>query len=245
MNPVKILIVEDEAIIAMDLQMRLEKDGYDVVGVVDNNEEAVEVFHTTKPDIVLMDINIGGKDGIETAVALMQIKIIPVIFLTAFGQPEFVDRAKQIKPSAYLVKPYNYDSLRTSIEVALHNFASAVDNKTLIEKGREPILQFSNTFFIKQNYRFVKVEMDELLYVESDNNYISLHTRDQKFVLKLSLNYLAERLQLSFLVRVHRSYMVNLGKIDAFTDDEIRVGTHVIPLGRNYKEQFLKSFNFL
>jgi two-component system, response regulator PdtaR len=250
---IKLMIVEDEAIVAMDLSMRLQKEGYEVVGMADNSEEALQLFQEAEPDLVLMDININGsKDGIETAKAIKQIRDVPLIFLTAFSQAEYVDRAKKANPSAYLVKPFNNDSLYTSIEIALHNFALLKQTQPAPPKERdnsdvskEPLLFFNQYFFVKDNYRFTKIAVSDLLYVRADNNYIILVTRDKKITIRISLQAFADTISHQHLVRVHRGYIVNLQNIDSFNDEEIIMGKHEIPIGRTYKDDFLKSFNYL
>src|SRR5688572_19428344 len=99
-DQVKIMIVEDETIVALDLSMRLQKEGYEVIGIASNSDDAIELFTGHKPDLVLMDINIKGKkDGIETARELKKIQEVPLIFLTASSQNEYVARAKAVNPS--------------------------------------------------------------------------------------------------------------------------------------------------
>lgn len=252
-DKVKILIVEDESIVALDLSMRLQKEGYEVAGIATNSDDAMGLFTGQKPDLVLMDINIkGAKDGIETAAALKKIQDVPLIFLTAFSQSDYVNRAKAVNPSAYLVKPFNNDSLHTSIQIAIHNFAilskpadpkPPVDTKE--ETSKEALLFFNNYFFVKHNYRFNKFSIDELLYAESDNNYIKLVTTNKKIVLRVSLQYLAEKFNHPALVRVHRGFIVNIKNIDSFNEEEIVIGPYQIPIGRNYKDDFLKSFKYL
>jgi two-component system, response regulator PdtaR len=251
---VKILIVEDESIVAMDLAMRLQKAGYEVVGMADNSDEALTLFKEEEPDLVLMDININGpKDGIETAKLLKKVREVPLIFLTAFSQSEYVNRAKEANPSAYLVKPFNNDSLYTSIEIAIHNFAllkpaEPVESAKALsaeEASREPLLFFNNYFFVKNNALFSKIAVADLLYVESDNNYIRLITRDKKFSLRITLQTFADTIKHQHLVRVHRSFMVNLQNIDSFSDEEIKIGKFDIPIGRTYKDDFLKGFKYL
>jgi two-component system, response regulator PdtaR len=85
----------------------------------------------------------------------------------------------------------------------------------------------------------------DLLYVESDNNYISLVTRDKKITLRISLQNFPDTIKHQHLVRVHRSFMVNLQNIDGFGDEEIKIGKTAIPIGRTYKNDFLKSFKYL
>ncbi len=251
---VKIMIVEDESIVAMDLAMRLQKAGYEVVGMADNSEDALMLFKDEAPDLVLMDINIIGQiDGIETAKLLKKIHDVPLIFLTAYSQSEYVNRAKEANPSAYLVKPFNSDSLYTSIEIAIHNFAllkpavSVEPAKQLSAEdvSREPLLFFNNYFFVKNNAQFTKIAVTDLLYVESDNNYINLITRDRKITLRITLQTFADTIRHQHLVRVHRSFIVNLQNIDGFNDEEIKIGKSAIPIGRTYKDDFLKGFKYL
>lgn len=252
-DKVKIMIVEDESIVALDLSMRLQKEGYDIAGIASNSDDAIDIFTGQKPDLVLMDINIKGhKDGIETAAALKKIQDVPLIFLTAFSQSEYVTRAKAVNPSAYLVKPFNNDSLHTSIQIAIHNFAvlsKPTDPKPTAEgkeeTGKESLLFFNNYFFVKHNYRFNKFSIDELLFAESDNNYIKLVTTNKKITLRVSLQYIAEKFNHPALVRVHRGFIVNIKNIDSFNEEEIIIGAYQIPIGRNYKDDFLKSFRYL
>src|SRR5262245_42183476 len=123
---IKVMIVEDESIVAMDLAAGLEHDGFTVAGIADNFEDAVQLFSDNQVDILLMDINIhGSKDGWETAAALMKINHVPLIYLTAFTDAATVERVKHTHPAAFLTKPYNIDNVRIAIDLALHNFAEA------------------------------------------------------------------------------------------------------------------------
>ena len=97
--------------------------------------------------------------------------------------------------------------------------------------------------FIKQNYRFVKFKLAEVLFAEADNNYVSIHTANQKFALRLSLSDLLERLRFPRLIRIHRSYAINLDEISSFDDQLIKIGQHEIPIGRNYRQDFMDHFN--
>lgn len=254
-QPVKIMIVEDEGIVAMDLAMRLRNEGYEVTGMASDSDEAMTLFSSSQPDLVLMDININGsKDGIETAKQIKRMQEVPVIFLTAFSQSEYVNRAKEVNPAGYLVKPFNTESLFTSIQIAIHNFAlvknaipapGSAPAANFDESNKEPVLFFNNYFFVKNNYRFVKVALADFLFAESDNNYIHLITRQQKITLRISLQAFAESIHHQFLVRVHRGYVVNIQNVDSFSEESLMIGKHKIPVGRTYKDDFLKSFNYL
>lgn len=119
----RILIVEDEAIIALGIQEDLEKLGYQVVGSAYDGEEALEMVQVQQPDLVLMDINLRGMlDGIETALLINKSRSTPVIFVTAMVDDETVQRAKPCEPYGYIIKPIRQDDLRTTIEHALYKY---------------------------------------------------------------------------------------------------------------------------
>ena len=120
-----ILIVEDEQIVAIDIQSNLERLGYRVVGAAASGDEACRMAASLEPDLVLMDVRIHGPiDGIETARRIRESREAPVIFLTAYSDVETLERAKQIEPYGYLVKPFAERDLQAAIEVALHKRAA-------------------------------------------------------------------------------------------------------------------------
>ncbi|WP_234733684.1 response regulator [Tellurirhabdus bombi] len=246
---IHILIIEDEGILAMELSDSLEEEGYYVVGVASNGRKAFDIFRRQHVDLLLCDITLKGDwDGIETVQHLTAERPVPVIYLTALSDRETLNRAKQTYPAAYVNKPYQLASLRTAIELAIHNFTQRKKPATPspTERNhldRETILQINDYVFIKQNYQFVKVNLTDLLYLEADNVYTSLITTDRKYVLRQTLSGILERVQQPGLVRVHRSYAVNINKVESFNETEIVIGTQQIPMSRSYKESFLQQFN--
>jgi len=120
MNTARILVVEDERIIAMTLEHMLEELGYTVPGLTDRGEAAVEQVHALKPDLVLMDIHLAGRmDGIETAAVIRERYRVPVVFLTAFAEDETLSRAQGTLPYGYIVKPCEARDLHATIQMAL------------------------------------------------------------------------------------------------------------------------------
>ena len=117
----KILVVEDEAVISLRLKKRLAKMGYDVPAIAYSGEDAVEKARRFKPDLVLMDVMIPDKvDGIEAAKIMKAELNIPVIFLTAFSEDKIIERAKQVEPFGYLLKPFQDREIKAAVEVALY-----------------------------------------------------------------------------------------------------------------------------
>ncbi|OQP47199.1 DNA-binding response regulator [Niastella yeongjuensis] len=256
---VNILIVEDESIVALDLASGLEHDGYNIAGIADNAVEALQLFNENDVDIILMDVNIiGEKDGIDTAAEILKQKAVPIIYLTAFTDAVTIERIKQTHPAAFLSKPYNLTNVRIAIDLAVNNFAVSREqqstgkiipldkdgNRSTSSPEKEMILRIQDHIFVKHNYAFVKLKLSDLLYIEADNNYTSIITSEKKFLLRLSLIQLLEKINYKALVRIHRSYAVNINTIQSFNEQEVEINQQHLPIGRNYKEEFLKQFDF-
>jgi DNA-binding response OmpR family regulator len=124
MKPGRILLVEDERIIAMDVKARLEARGYEVCEMVAAGEDAIRAARMSRPDIVLMDIFLeGDMDGTEAAARIRSELGTPVIFLSAFTDPETLRRAMEADPFGYFIKPFDEKSVHLGIEVALRRHA--------------------------------------------------------------------------------------------------------------------------
>ena len=121
----KVLIVEDENLIAMDLGEQLRELGYEVSGISDTAEKAILLAASQRPDLILMDIRLrDGGDGIEAAQTVRAEMDIPVVFVTAHYDDETLGRAKLAEPFGYIVKPFCSANIRAAIEVALHKHAT-------------------------------------------------------------------------------------------------------------------------
>lgn len=131
-TPARILLVEDEAIIALDLKQRLESLGYEVTGIAATGEDALALAAATAPTLVFMDITIQGPiDGIETAKILNGRADIPIVFLTAHADTGTIDRARTARPYGYLVKPFDERELATTIEMAVYRHRSEAEARLL------------------------------------------------------------------------------------------------------------------
>lgn len=255
---VRILIVEDEGIVSLSLEDTLTNEGYHVVAVADSGKEALEIVKNQVIDLVLLDIQINGEwDGIETARQISAVKDIPFIYLTAFSDSETLARAKETVPAAYLLKPYQAKNMLITIDLALNNFAfrkvpmakvlPLASAKKTPDAGeqKEAILYYNDAVFIKQNYRFIKVNLDYICHLEAEGNHTAIFTPDKKYVIRHALNTMLEKLNQQAFIRVHRSYAVNIRHIDTFNDNTICIGRYEIPIGRAYKETFFRHFDFL
>ena len=121
--PKRVIIAEDEALIRLDLAEMLAEEGFEVVGQAVDGEQAVEMATELRPDLVIMDVKMPKKDGIEAAGEIVAEQIAPVVILTAFSQRELIERARDAGAMAYLVKPFNITDLIPAIEVAVSRFS--------------------------------------------------------------------------------------------------------------------------
>ncbi|MGI6798438.1 ANTAR domain-containing response regulator [Gordonia sihwensis] len=118
----RVVVAEDDSLIRMDLIEMLRDEGYDVVGEAPNGQVAVDLAEQLRPDVVIMDVKMPVRDGIDAASEIARKRIAPVVMLTAFSQREFVERARDAGAMAYLVKPFNQADLVPAIEVALSRY---------------------------------------------------------------------------------------------------------------------------
>ncbi|OYT68763.1 MAG: response regulator [Armatimonadetes bacterium JP3_11] len=122
MNPYRVLIVDDEPVIRLDLKAMLEAMGHTVVGEADNGEDALQLARTLKPDLVIADIMMPEMDGIELARRLARERIAPVLVLTAYSEPEMIMGADRAGVLGYLVKPFREADLAPAIQVAVSRY---------------------------------------------------------------------------------------------------------------------------
>ena len=168
MERTRVIIADDESIVRMDLREMLGNLGYLVIGDVGDGQSAVNLARELKPDVILMDIKMPNMDGIEAAKILTEEQIAPVVLLTAYGQKELVDRAKEAGVVGYLVKPFREADLLPAIEVALTRFnefkavrqevedlQNALETRKLVERAKGILM---DTQGMDENEAFRKIQ---------------------------------------------------------------------------------------
>ena len=123
----RVLVAEDEALIRLDLAEMLKEEGYEVVGQASDGQEAVELAESLQPDLVIMDVKMPRRDGIDAASEIAAKRIAPIVILTAFSQRDLVERARDAGAMAYLVKPFSITDLIPAIEVAVSRFSEITE----------------------------------------------------------------------------------------------------------------------
>lgn len=244
MAKIKILIVEDEPIIAADLERQLRKMDYEVLTSVESGEEAIEIAKNDSPDLILMDVQLEGDlDGVDTAHQISKICDATIIFLTSNTDERTFSRARLTNPHAFLSKPFRKHDLKHSIELAISNMPHLSEGEQP-EEDPDP-LWMNDRIFIKSKNWMVKIQMDDLLWIEADSCYCTLKTTEKDYTIVSTLKKFSQQIPNKELLRVHRSYIVNLTKVDKISDTHLSIGKTVIPIGRSYKETVFKLFQRL
>jgi DNA-binding LytR/AlgR family response regulator len=246
MNPIiKLLIVEDDMIIAAKISMQLTTLGYEVTGIIPRGEEAIRHVEDNKPDIVLLDINLKGTlDGIETAKEMLKMGEIPIIYVTANTDEATFNRAKETRPYAFISKPINNRDLQRAIELTV----SRIAEKTAAIKAKEmddvptdemPFI-LSDRIFVKHKEKMVKIVIADILYIEAERNYCRIFTKNKEYLLSTTLKIMEEKLPARQFVRVHRSFVVNLSQVDEVSESHVIINQKAVPLSNSLREDLLK-----
>lgn len=195
MSKVKILVVEDEIIIADNICDALNDLGYQALQPAINYTEAIAIIEEEKPDIAILDIQLSGKKtGIDIAKTIRKKYNFPFIFLTSNSDAFTINQAKEVMPPAYLIKPFSKEELFSSIEIALHNFSNKIGE--ILESN----LIIKDSIFIKDKGYYTKVHFDDILYLKSAHVYIEIILYNtQKYVVRTSLNDILNNLNTSFV----------------------------------------------
>ena len=255
MSQIKILIVEDELIIAEDMRELLEGMGYKVPYIAMNTREAIEGIKKHEPDLLIIDIMMGGKAaGIELARYVRSNHELPFIFCTSHADKATVEEAKTSRPNGYLVKPFNASELYSSVEIALVNYSETLEGKVKDARSPERMLErekkqnnllVKDGLFVRKGQMFEKVSFADILWLEPDGNYTNIVTDSSRYVVRSSLKDFQDHLPASSFFRIHRSYVINLAHVQAIDLQQVKIADKFIPLGRVYRDELINRLNLL
>ena len=241
----RLFAVEDEQIHQLNLQILSEQLGYDLIDVVEDPFVALERIKEEKPDLLLLDVRLDAEeDGIQLAQRVNDIEPIPMIFVTSDQNDETFERAKEVRPSAFLKKPIDAPALRNAIELAVRNF-KADQERLAAENTSKSTL--TDSFYIKIGNKLRKIRLEDIDYVEVQEKFCSLVIAQREIHIKMPLKDLLQKLPEESFAQVHRSFVVNINKMDSInlSDNEIVCGDQTIPVSRSYKERFLERIQML
>lgn len=232
----RILIVEDEALIADHLAACLMDEGYAVDAVLDSAEDALAHLQTHRPDLALLDIQLAGAlDGIDLALAIQAGPQFPVVFLTSNTDPRTLARLQLSRPAGLIVKPFQAADLRPAIELALYAHRARTQAAPApTSPGTE------DAFFIKDKHEHHRVRYADILCAEALDNYTRIHLPGRRYLVSQTLKAVEEKLQGHGFFRIHRSWLVQVGQITCIRPTEVVVGELTLPTSAGARQELLK-----
>ena len=226
----RILIVEDEVLIAETIKLQLEEQGHIIQDICISYDEAISAYQQQRPDLVILDIRLyGSKSGIDVATYLCaQPQKTPFIYLTSQHDRRIADLALETTPYGYLAKPIQKESLWTTVAAAYKRFQS----ESLLEKE----------LTIYDGQKKYKIKEREIVYIKSDHIYANILLANGKTIItRKPLSHFLQLLKSNLLIQCHRSYIVNKEYIDRWNSDSAYlVNGEVVPISRS-KRQILLS----
>lgn len=236
MAELKILIVEDDPLIAESIRMYLTRLGYIALEPAASKLEALEMLQKEKPDFAILDINLDGKqEGIEIGEFIHKSVDIPFIYLTGNSDKDSIDKASKTHPQSYLIKPFSPDDLYSAIQIAISNFKSKDD-----QKEGEDLNILPESIFIKVGNKYVKVQVPDVYYLKSDDKYIEIVTVSGTYSVRTTMESMLSSLKTHQFIRIHRSYSVNMKHLKEVNGESVTVGDAKLPVGRGYRDELLK-----
>ena len=228
---IKAIAIDDELPALSLVQNFCERTGFiDLQKTFNQPTEALKYLRGFPVDLLFLDINMPSLSGIELYKAVQQDTM--VIFTTAYS--EYAVEGFNLNAVDYLLKPFTYKRFLQAAEKAQDylNYQLQKENN-------------GNQFlFIRADYSLLKIEINSILYIEGKDDYLKIHMDNQKPVMaRMTLKNMLEKLPASNFVRIHRSYVVPLNKVESVRNKIVSIGEMKLPVGNSFEENFLKYFN--
>ncbi|MBC9929800.1 LytR/AlgR family response regulator transcription factor [Chitinophaga qingshengii] len=220
------IIVDDEPLAREGLELLLRETGFlDLVTVCGNAMEASQVLGKEKVDLMFLDIEMPRVRGIDF---LKGLTAPPLVIITT-AYPHFALEGFELNVLDYLVKPITPERFLRSVNRAREVFS--------VKQAATPEVDF---FFIKSNNSYEKINYDDILYIEGSQNYVTIYTRQGKFLTLTTLKSVEEQLPPGKFLRIQKSFIVAVNKIQSLSGNEITIGAHKIPVSKIYKDELMQ-----
>lgn len=218
----KVIICEDEILIAEHLKSLMESLSFNVIGIAHNLSDSLKLIASEQPDLALLDIRMEGPtDGIELGRFISLNCNFPFLFISASADKKMVDRALDVSPAGYIIKPFSSIEVYSAVQIAMAYYKPKTDIPTL---------------YIKDGSKEIKLLQSEIVYLKSDNIYVETITPNKKYLIRNTLEKIASSLELGCFTRCHRSYIVNINYITEYGLNYVKLHGQKIPVSRQYQK---------
>lgn len=239
MNKIKCVLVDDEPLALDVLESYIKRmDGLELIARCDNAMKAFEVLRYQQVDLIFLDIQMPKLNGIDFLKTLQNPP--KVIFTTAYR--DYAIEAFDLDAVDYLLKPIPFGRFLKALSKAFGQIQSA--NQSIISNEEyEPYIT-TDTLIVKSDKKMIKINLKEIIYIESLKDYVIIHLSDKRVVTKQKISFLEQKLMDNNFVRIHRSFLVSAPKIESFTPSYIDIHNQKLPIGRSYKSEVGKILGY-
>ncbi len=230
---IQCIIVDDEPVAREILENHLQKiEAVNVIATCKNAIEAFNKINSSQIDLIFLDINMPEISGLSFAKSIN--KNIKVIFTTAYR--EYAVDGFNLQAVDYLLKPISFQRILQAVNKYL-------GENTVVETSlATEIIQEKNDFiFVRSDRKMVKINFSEINYIESLSDYIKFHLKDKIIITRETISNIEAKLPQKEFIRIHRSYIVSISKINSFTNEFIEIHKKALPISRSYKKEVLSK----
>lgn len=228
MKKMRCIIVDDEPVARKILQEFVEQVPFlEVAGQFENAIKAEAFLQHHAADILFLDIEMPKLSGVEY---LKRSAVQPLVILTT-AFPEYALQGYELDIIDYLLKPVAFSRFLK----AVHKAKDYAERQTAVALPSPP-----SSIFVRSEKRIEKIELGDILYIESIGNYVSICTATKKIIAYLTLKGLESQLPDDVFTRIHQSFLVNFSRIDAIEGNMVRIGTKLLPISRNYRDTVMQ-----
>lgn len=232
-NKISCIIVDDEPTAREVIAAHLTKiNNVEVIGSCESAGEAFRLINSHKIDLIFLDINMPGISGLSFARSIN--KEIKIIFTTAYR--EYAVDGFDLQAVDYLLKPISFERLLR----AVNTFSNIHYNKGEHQFTREIELP-QDFMFVRADRKMIRINFDDIFYIESLSDYLKIHTRSGSIVIRETISNIEKELPHQNFIRIHRSFIVSLAALSSYTNEFMEVAGKALPISRSYKPAVLEK----
>ncbi len=225
------IIIDDEPLARKGLKEYIaDVDFLNLTGEFDHALKSTELLDRGEVQLIFLDIQMPKITGLDFFKTLKNAP--PVIFTTAY--PQYALEGFEVNALDYLVKPISFDRFLKAVLKAKEYYEVREKNLTVVAAE-------ADHFFIKADNKLVKIGFEDILFAEARQNYVCICTKDKKYITYLTFKSVEDYLPASTFIRLHKSFIVSMQKIDSIEGNEVRIGEHHIPISRNNKDEVMEK----